>query len=234
MKGLLLQYDDRSPRWAQKLIDRNKRAASQINFDHIYLNESEFDAAIPPYWRKVFLVEKYFKTNIYSCIVWIDSDAVLVNESEFLECITSEFSVAFSSKPCLLRREWWPLRTWAAPFCAGVFIVKNTAVSLEILEEWKSGFNPLLWKQDPITKKWSGVGVYGGPSYEQGCFELLIFRSPKFRKHLLQMVHWRLNYLPIHGETCNSKTIFLHYWNGNRSRILRDWGGNAEDFVNAL
>lgn len=232
MKGLLLQYDDRSPRWAQKLIDRNRRAATEIGCDHIYLNESEYDGLIPPYWRKVFLVEKYLKTKMYEYVVWIDSDAVLVNESEFLQCIKSDFSMAFSSNPGLLRREWWPLRTYAAPFCAGVFIVKNSAVSFDILEKWKAGFNPLLWKRDSVTKKWIGEGLYGGRSYEQGCFEVLIFKLPKFRKHLLQMVHWRLNYLPLHGETCNSKTIFLHYWSGNRARIFKDWGGNIEDFEN--
>jgi len=227
-KGLLLQYDDRSPTWGTKLIERNKIAACNLEFDHMYLNKCEFDETIPPYWRKVFLVEKYIKSG-YPFVVWIDSDAVLVNEAEFQKCIDIEMkdvSMAFSSNPGILRKEGWPFRLWAAPFCAGVFIVKNTESSLDILKDWKNSFDPSLWSKSKLgaKQKWEAIGTYGGESYEQGSFEIHIFRSAKHRKNLLQFKHTRLNYLPIKGEPCETDTIFLHYWNGNRMRILRDWG----------
>lgn len=243
MKGLLLQYDDRNPLWATKLIERNKIASKYLEWDHVYLTESEFDDTIAPYWRKVFLVDKYLKLNIYSYIVWIDSDAVLINENELVNFIKNEmldFSFAFSSNPGIFRIESFLFRLWAAPFCAGVFIVKNTSSSLKILDEWKSHYDSSLWtktlhsdKLNPLnpfniknTYKWKGVGTYGGLSYEQGCFEVYIFRSDVYRKYLLQCPHTRMNYLPISGEKCTFKTIFLHYWNGNRQRIYKDWGGN--------
>ena len=251
MKGLLLQYDDRNPLWATKLIERNKIASKYLEWDHVYLTESEFDDTIAPYWRKVFLVDKYLKLNIYSYIVWIDSDAVLINENELLNFIKNEmlnFSFAFSSNPGIFRIESFLFRLWAAPFCAGVFIVKNTKESCEILEEWKSKFNPKLWIQtfEQLEQsnsntstlnmkkkyKWKGIGTYGGLSYEQGCFEVYIFRSHVYRKHLLQCDHTRMNYLPVNGEKCTFKTIFLHYWNGNRKRIYKDWGGNLEYYKN--
>jgi hypothetical protein len=243
MKGLLLQYDDRNPSWASKLIERNKIASKYLEWDHIYLTESEFDDTIAPYWRKVFLVDKYLKLNIYSYIVWIDSDAVLINESELVNFIKNEmldFSFAFSSNPGILRIESFLFRLWAAPFCAGVFIVKNTNSSLKIMDEWKSHYDSSLWTKTldqsnslnilniKNTYKWKGVGIYGGLSYEQGCFEVYIFRSHVYRKHLLQCDHTRMNYLPIKNEKCTFKTIFLHYWNGNRKRIYKDWGGNLE------
>lgn len=223
-KGVLLQYDDRSPTWAIKLIERNKIAACNLEFDHEYLNESEFDETIPPYWRKVFLVDKYLKLG-YSFVVWIDSDAVLVNETEFQKCIDIEmkdFSMAFSSNPGILRKEAWPFRLWAAPFCAGVFIFKSTEAAFNILKDWKNAFNPSLWSR--VEKKWIAVGNYGGESYEQGSFEVHIFRSASHQRHLLQFKHTRLNYLPLRGEECKADTIFLHYWNGNRMRISKDWG----------
>ena len=180
MKGLLLQYDDRSPLWAEKLVERNALAAKRLHFDHLYLNESEFDESIPPYWRKVFLVEKYLKRG-HPVVVWIDSDAVLVNETEFLSLLNNEMSstycIAFSSNPGILRKEWWFCRLWSAPFCAGVFVVKNTEKSLDILGEWKRHFNPTLWTAPTLeskNKKWLAVGLYGGSSYEQGCFELRV------------------------------------------------------------
>jgi hypothetical protein len=173
------------------------------------------------------------KNKNYEYIVWADTDAVLINENEFEKCVKEmeRYAMAFSSNPGILRKEWWPFRIWAAPFCAGVFIVRNCEVSKELFKTWKEAYNPLLWSQDSVKKKWKGVGSYGGASYEQGSFELFIFRSAKFRPHLLQCPHTRFNYLPIKGEQCSSSTIFLHYWNGNRMRIWRDWGGNMEDYV---
>lgn len=239
MKGLLLQYDDRNPLWAKKLIQRNKQAANFLGWDHLYLINSEFDETIPPYWRKVYLVEKYLKLNIYSYIVWIDSDAVLINEIEFLKCIEKEmkyYSMAFSSNPGIFRLEFWLFRLWAAPFCAGVFIFKNNTISLDILKTWKNSYNQSLWfKINNKNKlKWITTGNYGGISYEQGCFEIYIFRSSIFRKHLLQLNHLRMNYLPIRGEICTNKTIFLHYWNGNRKKIYKDWGGHVNDYLQDL
>jgi hypothetical protein len=228
MKGLFLQYDDRNPLWCTKLVARNKEAAQRLGFEYLYLHESEFDN-ISPYWRKVFLVDKYLNLD-YECIVWADTDAVLINEIEFEKCLCEDFAMAFSSNPGIFRKEWWPLRIWAAPFCAGVFLVKKCEISKEIFATWKNAYNPSLWSQDEF-RKWKGVGSYGGASYEQGCFELYIFRSPKFRPYLLQSIHTRFNYLPIKGEECSSSTIFLHYWNGNRMRIWKDWGGNRIDYV---
>jgi hypothetical protein len=95
MKGLLLQYDDRNPLWATKLIERNKIASKYLEWDHVYLTESEFDDTIAPYWRKVFLVDKYLKLNIYSYIVWIDSDAVLINENELLHFLKNEMLILY-------------------------------------------------------------------------------------------------------------------------------------------
>ena len=228
MKGLLLQYDDRSPLWAQKLIERNKKAAEILNYEHIYLQTSEFDDTVPPYWRKVFLVHKFLKTNNYDYVAWIDSDAVMINEIEFLKLVDTELvgekSFAFASNPGLLRSEWWPFKLWTAPFCAGTFIVKNCDASLEILETWMASYNPSLWKK--VDSKWKAEGIYGGPSYEQGCFELFIFRDVRFAKNLLQTKHTRMNYLPLKKESCSAHTIFLHYWNGNRARIWKDWGGD--------
>jgi hypothetical protein len=224
MKGLLLQYDDRNPEWAEKLIKRNEKAAKVLNFEHLYLTSGEFDE-FPPYWRKVFLVNKYLEK--YDLVVWIDSDAVMINEVEFINIVhlaqEKKKAMVFSSNPGIFRSDWWICRLWTAPFCAGVFIVFNTKEGHLIMSQWMKSYNPKLWSLSETKngKKWVGLGSYGGISYEQGCFEINIFRNALFLPSLLQLHHTVLNFLPQAKETCSTRTVFLHYWSGNRHFIKK-------------
>lgn len=58
---------------------------------------------------------------------------------------------------------------YSAPFCVGSFIIRNNKECRNIIEEWKTYYNPSDWvKVD--TNKWKTDKSFAGTEYEQGSF----------------------------------------------------------------
>lgn len=219
MATLLLQYDDRDTKIYTKLIENNKIYCKSLNYHYKFISDGYTN--LPPYWRKVFLVRDHL--NLYDKVLWVDSDATIVAHESVDTLFKPNTHFAFSSNPSLYHKTF--LDMLSAPFCAGVWCVKNTPEGKSIMDYWCSKYDQKSWFIE--NGKWKAHCVYGGICYEQGSFEVFILRTKNFSNWLSQWEHHKLNYLPlddrkIMGTFCPN-VFAIHYWTGNRDYISKHW-----------
>jgi hypothetical protein len=159
MKPLLvLQYDNRPLDDSySELIKINKRYCEKHNYEYKFI-DTYYD--LPVYWIKVHLLNEILKTNVYHGIFWLDTDACIYNPTIKLENLMLENKSFYLSPDNKL---------WDSPFNAGVFMVLNTEMGREIIDEWMKCYNDKDWSKD-INNKFSTKGKWGGEVYEQGSF----------------------------------------------------------------
>jgi hypothetical protein len=91
------------------------------------------------------------------------------------------------------------------------------------MQRWASLYNPAKWgKKD---KTWRALrGIYAGESFEQGSFELGIWRVADYASWIENKPNRVLNYLPKVEMPKWPKDVFaVHYWKGNRKIIQEHW-----------
>jgi hypothetical protein len=214
----LVQYDDRSTDEFKNLIYQNKVYAKSFNIDYFFFNQGYEE--YPPYWRKVFLVEELL--NTYEAVIWVDTDALIVGKFHFKDLFEGGHFVLSPNPPMFDHQS---LSMFSAPFCAGVWAVKNSPEGKFIMKTWADSYNCDLWKQD--NGKWiHKTGLYGGIAYEQGAFEINIWRNIDFQKWIQNKESRILNYLPLakgklKGKSCPADIFAIHYWSGNRTHIKK-------------
>lgn len=212
----LVQYEDRNFNDYKYLIKQNKKYAKYHSIDHIFL-KSGYDE-YPPWWRKVFLVKELLKK--YEAIIWVDSDAAIVGPYHFKDLLDDKHFV-LSPNPPMLDSE--SLSMFSAPFCAGIWAVKNSPEGFTIMDRWSSLYNKDFWQKTDNNWKHK-KGIYGGIAYEQGSFEMGVWRYDNYFKFLLNLPSRILNYLPrknefVKGFQCPKDVFAVHYWKGNRGHI---------------
>ena len=174
---LVYQYDDRELSDIDlKFMDFVKKYCEKHQY--IYKFESTPVPDLPPYWVKVKKVKELLDSNQYQGILWLDTDALIVDSERTLSSffinasismIVSRDSVAFSH----------------GPFNAGVWIVKNDAHGRDIMSDWMNLYNPNDWTKE--NGKWTSSGAWSGDTYEQGSFVKHIL--PKHDNHI-HFVNW--------------------------------------------
>jgi hypothetical protein len=156
----VVQYDDRNLNSnMSKLITRNKKYCNQHKYKHIFISSGYTD--IPPYWRKVACVKDILLTNKYKGVLWLDSDASIVDFNRSLDSITDIKHSFYISGDTAEKND--PLA-----FNAGVWIVMNTKIGLEILTKWIDDYDSSLWKIE--NGEWLTLEDWAGKAYEQGSF----------------------------------------------------------------
>lgn len=196
MKILCLQYDDRGDIYPElSAINRN------LGFEYLFLTESEFN--VPPYWVKVFLVDKYLPD--YDFILWLDSDAVIINRS-----LLPKFEKDFIYAPDPPQWNCVPYGT----FNAGAFIIKNSPIGLSILQDWKKGYNSEKWENNG---GWKCQGEWAGIDYEQGYFcEHLLKKYSEHIQMIPQNIMQALNHEDIIPETFG-----IHFYAQTKEKDIR-------------
>lgn len=165
VRVLILQYDNRGDLFPQ-LTQANRLYAQRMGYDYLFLDKS--GVVLPPYWEKVFLVQKYLSD--YDFVMWLDTDAVIHGKGPIPGLDSGADMILCPDPP------YWPSR-----FNAGVFVVKNTYAGHSIVHHWLKGYNPRSW----IHHKggWKCHGEWAGYDYEQGYFDKELL--DRCRKHLL-------------------------------------------------
>tara|TARA_Y100000389_G_scaffold153040_1_gene153173 strand:- start:15476 stop:20974 length:5499 start_codon:yes stop_codon:yes gene_type:complete len=189
-KYLILQYDNRDLNDDYKSLSKiNSEYCKKHNYEYIFMNE-EFD--LPPWWIKVFIVNKYLQTNKYKGVLWLDTDACIFDDKIKLD----NYDIFSKEKSFFMSgdRKGWG----TSIFNAGVFFVLNNETGKNIIKDWMSSYDKNVWYKDSDNNyktdcKWSHP-----PAYEQGCFINKIF--PVYEKHIhkfdwtyLQSFHNDLN-----------------------------------------
>ena len=216
----IVQYEDRPLGDFEPLVKQNKLYAEKYGIRHILLTKG-FEN-LPPWWRKVFVIRELLSK--FDAILWVDSDAAIVGNYHFKDLFAG-MDFVLSPNPPMLGSE--SLSMFSAPFCAGVWAVKNSSRGVTIMNRWCEIFNRNLWVHENSTWKHT-KGLYAGIAYEQGAFEVNIWRCADFYPWILNKCSRILNYLPLEnskvvGKSCPSDVFAVHYWKGNRSHIRQHW-----------
>lgn len=172
-----------------------------------YGYEYEFLSTIPDnkniYWYKLELIKHRLETNKYDYVMWLDSDT-FINPNTDIKDVINEYSnhimigydVNFSS--CTN---------------AGLFLVKNSQIGLEFLNDCIKHYNNVV-KKKCMKKSKIVDGIWAGLCYEQGCMTSILFSNYKMdmtmipQKYILSSRQCIPNELLFHncGESDKTRT----------------------------
>ena len=209
-KVLVVQYDDRKniPQNLDKLLKINKKLILEdTTADYLFINEPSND--LPPYWKKVKLVKDLLKTKKYKYVMWLDTDATIINLHEKLYIFIENL---IENKDMLISNDMPP---WTSDnFNAGVWIVKNTNNGKKIMEEWLKNYRKDLWSKQ--GGKWSCKNCIWAkyPGYEQGVFQEKILNK---YKNSIEQVSWKYLNNPYYNK--NDKGVINHFANHYKNEI---------------
>ena len=171
-KWLVLQYDNRkiTPDY-KKLMKENKDYAKIHGYDYRFVSKGYMK--LPTYWRKVNLVKDLLKG--YKGILWIDTDAVVFNNSMTLESIMAPYlsKMFFKSSD--------NYKVPASQFNGGVWIIKNTPEMNTLMDQWLQLYDPTEWLKN-YGGNWHTTGEWSLNTYEQGAFREKI--EPLYKKYI--------------------------------------------------
>jgi hypothetical protein len=175
MKTLFLQIENRSYddilRYFMKI---NQIYCENHNIEYVKLKHGNKD--IPYYWWKVFsFYEIMMKRPDIDIIVWMDSDAYVVNLKKHVQ----EF---FINEPNISMFICSDPPGWGSPFMAGVYMVKNNDIGKSIMFAWANTYDKTKWSF--INGRWISTGEWAGETYEQGAFVKYIMDNQQFKKHI--------------------------------------------------
>ena len=157
----IVQYDDRPLSKAyQELVERNKHYCGRHNYEHAFINSGYED--LPPYWRKVRCVKDKLFTDKYKGILWLDTDAGVVQLDKTLD------SLIEPNRDFYMSGDLYGVYKDSHSFNAGVWAVMNTPKGKEIMEHWMNTYDANQWKKN--NGKWSTTSAWSGSTYEQGSF----------------------------------------------------------------
>jgi hypothetical protein len=226
----ILQYDNRAviaPGPAAALA-RNAAYAARHGYAHVFVGGDaafELYAGLPPWWVKVELTQRLLAerdpTDLgrarYGGVLWLDMDAIVRSNEESLEDFWARAARPGTSF-LLAPDEPGAPDEYGAPFCAGVWAVRNLPRGRALIDAWRSLFPPAEWTFT-AEGTWSSRGVWAGPTYEQGALSwfLLVPRGCDFT-----VLPWRA----FHGTDATAEGAFtLHFSGGRKEHMLEVLAG---------
>jgi len=198
---VLVQYDDRPiPDHYKKLIEVNKEYCKKYNYEHI-LRTDPIDLA--PWWVKVQICKELLNSNKYNGVMWLDTDVGIFDCSRSLDEFTKDPKIHF-----FISKD--PFPDEMSIINAGAWMVKNTPLGNEIMNEWFKLYDKTKWIRggdpnppfenklviDPklsfFDKAWAGI------NFEQGALYYNFVRNPKYKDSInvlpnKVLSHWEPN-----------------------------------------
>jgi hypothetical protein len=199
----IVQYDDRPlDDDTKKLVARNKRYCEKHGYTYIF-EMKKYD--LPPWWRKVKLVQEVMQTNKFKGVLWLDTDAVVYNHEKTLDEVVKPHKSFYYSADS---------PQWKSTFNAGVWLVLNDNNGNRIINSWKNLYSPTDWSEE--NGKWTSSGVWAGPTYEQGAFitHIQVPFAPYLHKY-----HWHF----FQSYTVHPDTFTMHFAGELSDMYLKDF-----------
>jgi len=179
LKILVLQDGayEKYPEFSEYSKKINKLYCDKWKYDYKFIDHKIDE--MPPYWLKVFDINKYLNETNYDYIMYLDLDAVFYDFDKSIEDIIYGLYK--------LKNKYYDIYIGEdigmhAIVNSGVFLFKNTKFSKNFTNIWLSAcFNNKKinnkcahWEFDNDTKKWScPTCLWAGYSYEQGVLNHL-------------------------------------------------------------
>jgi len=171
-KILIISFDNRKN--LNYLEDHNKNVMQYIK-KHKGIEYKFFDKTDKNvYWVKIYLLRDWLITSKYDYVMWMDTDAMFVNYNIDLKYVLG----LFNSDIFLSHDNDYPL-TARNTLNAGVFIIKNSEIGINFLNEAINTFEKSKCI-NKVNKKLSGI--YGHTCYEQGVLNMLL--TDKYKEYV--------------------------------------------------
>lgn len=203
-KILVVSFDNRTN--PQFIKEHNKNLIKYTNrWDHEYqfYNICKYNV----YWCKIFLVYEQLLTNKYDYVMWLDSDTCIKNMNIDLNDVVNKYSsdifIGDDNAPPLYLLN------------AGVFIIKNSAIGKQFLEDCIKSFDT----KNCLNKDNSLSGIWGATCYEQGVMNLLILN--KYSKYSTMLP----KNIIYNGKVCDANAFIVHLYGSSdidRTNCFKD------------
>ena len=186
----IVQYDNREiPDDYKKLVEINKEYCKKYGYEYIFKSDTY---ELPHWWIKVKLCMDLLNSDKYAGIMWLDTDAAIFDCSKTLDDFTKDPKIDFfvSKDPDESR-----------PVNSGVWIVKNTAIGKNIMNDWFNQYKKDNWVKE--NDKWSvnpnlpdDEKGWGRINYEQGSLYDRIILNPTYKDNIIilpvkVLSHWK-------------------------------------------
>jgi hypothetical protein len=188
-KILIITFDNRNDNYITAHNNNLKKYSKKWNIDYKFYNKCNKNI----YWCKIHLISDALKSNKYDFVMWLDSDTYIknmnINLSDILNQYNSDIFIASDNNK------------FSDLVNAGVFIIKNSKIGKQFIEECISSFYPECLNCDNSLK-----GRWAGFCYEQGIMNILI--ANKYRKYTTILT----NDIIYNGFKCVDNVFILHYY----------------------
>jgi hypothetical protein len=198
-KILIITYDNRINLPYIKLHNQNLNAyVKKWGFEYKFLTKCTHNV----YWCKMYMVLEALKTNTYDYVMWMDSDTYIFNKNINLSSIVNIFdSDIFLGSD---NNDKYDITN------AGVFIIKNSKIGIQYLEECIKTFPKKICTKNDGTLK----GKWAATCYEQGIMNILV--ADKYQKYTTILP----NSLIYNKDICDNKVFIMHlYASSNEKRL---------------
>jgi hypothetical protein len=190
----IITFENRKDKYTDLHNKNIQNYCDKWNYKYFFYDKCEDNV----YWCKMYMVLNALKSGDYDYVMWMDSDSVIKNNNISLDSIVNKYSsdifVTFDNKYSV--------------FNAGIFIIKNSPIGLEYMEECIKNNR----KDCSIPNSIQLRGQWTGLCYEQGVMNKLIFdRYEKYSTGLPNYIVYNMN-INDNMETCNSDTFILHLY----------------------
>ena len=211
-KLIVLQIEDRPCKHLHvqcALMRRNERACAQHGIEYHFMSRPL--PAIPPFWRKVFVVKHILDTRPdVDFVMWVDSDAWLydIENRHPLKLTTRHPSASFWISP--------DPPVWNAPTNAGVFLVRNDVAGRDVMAAWQAQYKPRTWCKD-ARGRWKTSGAWAGPTYEQGAFNANVLKDARYKPHI-RVLPWYV-FCETQLKKPHKRCIVIHLAGGYKHKL---------------
>ncbi len=201
----IVQYDNRRDPGLRLLMKYTEDYCLKHEYTYVCPDETY---GLPTYWIKVALVKYVLETQAREgdIVGWIDSDAVFVRPEITLQDIFDLSDNKHDFITCLDPGS-------SKDMNAGVFFVRKTAKTVQLMRDWMYCYNPANWTQGS-DGKWSTEGRWAGPDYEQGSFNEKIL--PKYQDIIILHPEKRFACFSVMYD---SDTIICHFMYTHKRKI---------------
>ena len=147
-------YDENIKDYADINYEINDRYAEKYNYKFIKCSKSRLKNKEPSWEKLPFILS--LMENKYDYIVWIDADAFFYEDSPPIEYVINEHQQSNFIFSGDFQINYHPANIGInlVNVNCGIFIVKNTNYSKNIIKEWYSNdypiINPVWWEQNNL------------------------------------------------------------------------------------
>ena len=201
IKILIISFDNRNN--LKYLKNHNYNIQNYCNkwknIDYFFTNKCTKNI----YWCKLYLIREKLQINNYDYVMWMDSDAIIINNNISLQKIVN----SYSSDIFISNDTYYNIHKTNV-LCSGVFIIKNSIIGKKFIDE-------CIYKLEnsKCYKNGKNLGIYALLCYDQGIINYFIYHKYIKYTTILEPKIFRNTFI------CDKNSFILHNYGVSEEKI---------------